>query len=108
MALSLINKCDKMTNINYSPDFNEDMFNYQKKIQNLRLGYIPGVIHHHYHGSKVNRRYIERTKVLIEHKYSPLTQIGYDAVGLIIPTENFSLEFKNDIINYFKERKEDD
>lgn len=108
MALSLINKCDKMTNVKYSPDFNGDMFNYQKKMQNLRLGYVPGIIHHHYHGSKVNRRYVERTKVLIDHQFSPLTQIDYDSVGVIIPNDGFSLEFKNDIMSYFKERKEDD
>ena len=108
MALSLINKCDKMTNVKYSADFNGDMFNYQKKMQNLRLGYVPGIIHHHYHGSKVNRRYVERTKVLIDYQYSPLTQIGYDSVGVIIPNDGFSLDFKNDIMNYFKERKEDD
>lgn len=108
MALSLINKCDKMTNVKYSADFNGDMFNYQKKMQNLRLGYVPGIIHHHYHGSKVNRRYVERTKVLIDHQYSPLTQIKYDNIGVIIPNDSFSLDFKNDIMSYFKERKEDD
>ena len=29
-------------------------------------------------------------------------------IGVIIPNNGFSLDFKNDIMNYFKERKEDD
>jgi hypothetical protein len=44
----------------------------------------------------------------MNHQYSPKEHITYDTKGILIPTEKFSKEFKNDILNYFKERKEDD
>ena len=108
MALSLINKCEKMTNPNYSEDYNNSMLEYQKKAKTLRIGYTPGVIRHNYHGSKKNRRYTERWQILIKHLYSPINHLTYDETGVLIPTELFTKEFENDILNYFKERKEDE
>ena len=108
MAMSFINKCEKITNTEYSEDYNNSMMEYQKKAKTLRLGYTPGVIRHHYHGSKKNRKYTERWLILIKHLYSPIKHLTYDATGLLIPTAAFSDEFKKDIMDYFKERKEDE
>lgn len=108
IAMSLINKCCYVTNINYSNDYNNSILEYQKRACKLRLGYIPGVIRHHYHGSKLNRRYTERWKILMKYNYSPITDINYDTRGILITTDFFSDEFKNDIMNYFRERREDE
>ena len=108
MALSFINKCQTMNNPDYSEEYNNSMLEYQKKASKLRLGYTPGLIRHHYHGSKLNRRYTERWKILMKHNYSPVEHLTYDNIGILIPTKNFSEEFKEDIMNYFKERKEDE
>ena len=108
MALALINKCEKIMNEGYSDDYNNSMSDFQKKCKNLRLGYVPGIIRHHYHGSKANRRYTERWQILINRKFSPIKHLKYDTNGILIPTEEFSDEFKNDIFEYFKERKEDE
>jgi hypothetical protein len=108
IALGLINKCNYINNINYSDDYNNSILEYQKKVHSLRLGYTPGVIRHSYHGSKYNRKYTERWQILMKYNYSPLIDIIYDDIGIITPTNYFSNEFKNEILNYFKERKEDD
>jgi len=108
MALSFINKCEFMNNLNYHKNYNNSMFEFQEKAKKIRLGYTPGVIRHYYHGSKQNRQYTERWKILIKHKFSPLEDIHYDKNGIIIPTNNCSKEFQEDVLNYFKERKEDD
>jgi hypothetical protein len=84
------------------------MLLFQEKAKNLRLGYVPGIIRHYFHGKKKNRYYHERTEILIKYQYSPYTDISYDINGIIIPKDNFSQEFKDDIMNYFKERKEDE
>ena len=107
MALSFINKCHFINNDNYSDDYNNSMLIYQEKASKLRLGYIPGVIRHHYHGSKQNRQYTERWKILMKYSYSPLQHVTYNEKGILIPTIFFSDEFKKDIMNYFRERKED-
>lgn len=107
MALSFINKCEFMNNSNYHKDYNNSMFEFQENTKKIRLGYTPGVIRHYYHGSKQNRQYTERWKILIKHKYSPIEDIHYDN-GILVPTKKCSKEFLEDILKYFKERKEDD
>jgi len=107
MALAFINKAESMNNINYSDDYNNSMLEYQLKASKLRLGYVPGVIRHYYHGSKKNRQYTERWKLLMKHNYSPIEHLTYDKQGILIPTETFPFDFKEDIMNYFRERKED-
>jgi hypothetical protein len=37
-----------------------------------------------------------------------MKHLTYDAKGILIPTEEFSDEFKDDIMDYFRERKEDE
>jgi hypothetical protein len=108
MALSLINKVENVLNYNYHEDYKNSILEFQGNIKKLRLGYVPGVIRHHYHGSKLNRKYTERWQILINHQYSPNNYLTYDSKGVLITNENFSKEFKEDILNYFKERKEDD
>jgi hypothetical protein len=108
MALSFINKCVNMNNVNYSDGYNDSMLEFQQKAKTLRLGYTPGVIRHYYHGSKKNRNYTERWQILIKHQFSPSQHLTYGPTGILIPTAEFSEEFKNDIMDYFKERKEDE
>jgi hypothetical protein len=108
MAYSLINKCQHYAKDKYHDDYIKSMLLFQEKAKNLRLGYVPGIIRHYFHGKKKNRYYHERTEILIKYQYSPYTDISYDINGIIIPKDNFSQEFKDDIMNYFKERKEDE
>ena len=107
MALSFIKKVKNMHNKNYHDDYNKSMTEYEAKTKDLRLGYTPGVIRHHYHGTKQNRQYTERWKILMKHQYSPMEHLTYDSQGILIPTAKFNNEFKEDILKYFQERKED-
>jgi hypothetical protein len=86
-------------------DVNIEFFN---RCKGLRLGYTPGVIRHYYHGSIANRHYIDRYQIFAKHKYRPSEHITYDKDGILIPTDKFSDDFKEDIYKYFQSRKEDD
>ena len=108
MALSLINKVKNMHNNKYHTDYNASMLEYEVKSKGLRLGYTPGVIRHHFHGTKQNRKYTERWQILMKHQFSPREHLMYDANGILVPSATFSKEFKEDIMTYFRERKEDD
>lgn len=108
LSLSLIKKCNLINNRGYCDEYNQSILNYQTNAKDLKLGYVPGVIRHYFHGKKVNRKYAERHTILKNYKYNPNEHVTYDAKGILIPTENFSSEFKNEIYNYFLERKEDD
>jgi len=108
MSLAFINKVEHAANDYYSEDYRNSMYEFQQKAKNFRMGYVPGVIRHNFHGTKENRKYGERWKTLVKFDYSPVKHITYDNKGILIPTVDFSQEFKADVLNYFKERKEDD
>ena len=107
MALSIINCGAKSINGSVHENYKQSILNYQCKISTLRLGYVPGVIRHFYHGTKKSRQYSERWKILADHQYDPINHITYDNNGIIIPTAEFPNKLKEDILNYFKERNED-
>ena len=82
---------------------------YQNKFELLKLGYVPGIIRHYFHGLKKYRRYYEREDILINYQYNPFIHIVRDQTsGLLIPSADSPPGLINDIYNYFKERNEDD
>jgi len=88
--------------------FNKDITQYVDNLNNVIVGYVPNNIRHHYHGSKVNRKYIERNEILVKYNYDPKIHVKYNDEGIIIPTEDMSEDFINDIKLYFSQRNEDD
>ena len=108
MMLCLLGNGLKAINDKSTKDYKNSISIFQNKIKKLRFGYVSGVIRHYFHGAKINRKYKERWQILINHNYSPYTDITYDKLGLIITNNNFNDEFKKDIYNYFLERNEDE
>jgi hypothetical protein len=106
MMLSLLNNGLHGINEESSEKYKESILDFQDKMKTLRFGYIPGVIRHHYHGSKMNRRYHTRWQILLNHGYEPAF-VKHDSTGVLVPTELFPQGLKKDIMEYFKERKED-
>jgi hypothetical protein len=68
------------------------------------IGYVPGRIEHHFHGSKVRRGYWDRWKILIKHKFQP-SDLRYTNQGVIHLKGKTGLE--HDIMVYNRERRED-
>jgi hypothetical protein len=108
MSISFINKVDIRKKKVYTDDYNNSMEEYQKNATNIRVGYVPGVIRHYYHGSRLNRKYVEKCKIIIDNEYSPTKHLTYDESGIRIPTSECPPQLIIDIINYFIERKEDE
>ena len=108
MALSLINQGLKAINEKSTDGYKQSILDFQDNIKNLRLGYVPGVIRHYFHGSKKNRHYGERWKILLNHNYDPHNDLCYDKNGVMIPTESCSKELLEEIYLYFKSRNEDE
>jgi hypothetical protein len=105
---SLLNNGHNCINSESTTDYKQSILKFQKNINKLRFGYTPGVIRHHYHGSKKNRFYSERWKILVVNNYSPIKHIEKDSNGLLIPTSMFPDKLKNEIYEYFVNRNEDD
>jgi hypothetical protein len=103
MGMSMYGVNDKSTD-----GYKQTILNYEKKAKTLRFGYVPGVILHHYHGNKKNRKYHERWAILVKYAYDPMTHIKKNNIGLIVPTDAFPCQMKSDILSYFRERNEDE
>jgi hypothetical protein len=107
MSLSFIGNGVKSVNDAASDDYKNSVAEFELNAKNLRLGYVPGIIRHYYHGSKKDRKYSERWQILIKHKFAPSEFVTHDKNGLLIPTDKCPQELLDDILKYFAERNED-
>jgi hypothetical protein len=108
MSFCLMNKGLQSINDSFSDDFKEKVIEFQNRVKRLRLGYVPVTIRHFFHGSKLNRKYIERNEILKRYNFSPSIHLIYNEQGILIPSQNFSKDFLEDMMVYFKQRNEDE
>ena len=108
MMLSFMGLSMRGINEKSSDEYKASILEFQEKARLLRFGYIPGVIRHYFHGMKKNRKYHERWEILVKHEYDPKIHIKKNEVGLIVPTEQFPEQLKDDILEYFQQRNEDE
>jgi hypothetical protein len=108
MAQSLIKNGTNSVNQLVTDEYKNSVINWQNKANNLRLGYVPGVIRHYFHGSKKNRKYSERWQILVKNKYNPELHVTKNSDGLLVPTKECPNSLLDDIMEYFKERNEDE
>jgi hypothetical protein len=118
MALSLIGNGLKAIDVNSTDGYKQTVIEFQNKVKHFRLGYVPGVIKHHFHGSKKNRKYTERWQILVNHLYDPLEHLDIEKTiainnsnkicNVLIPSSSCSKDLISDIYNYFAERNEDE
>ncbi len=108
MSLSFIGKSLNSLNEESNQDYINSVLQYESKCIGYRVGYVPGVIRHYFHGSKINRKYNERWKILIKYDYNPNLHIKYNEYGLIIPTNECPPQLLDEIYSYCLERNEDE
>lgn len=73
------------------------------------LGYVPEVVRHLFHGSKRNRQYGSRWKILTNWQYDPYTDIKEDSNGLwtIVVENERQIGFRDATYRYHVSRQED-
>lgn len=93
---------------NVSSGYRQRLLSFGTRACYLRLGYVPGVIRHFFHGSKRNRKYQERSLLLSKWDFNPYNHIQYQENGLMVPSPSCPRGFLDDILSYSYERQEDD
>jgi hypothetical protein len=88
--------------------YKQQFVDYGARASMVRLGYVPGVIRHFFHGSKKNRKYQERSLLLSKWMFDPIKHLEYRADGLMKPNKSCPQGFLDDIMDYSRERQEDD
>lgn len=88
--------------------FMEAIESYFEKAKGLRVEFLDTVIQHHYHGTRKNRMYTDRTAILIDSNYSPQDDLlkPFPELPLLLPTDEFYNKISGQITNYFQTRKE--
>lgn len=80
----------------------------QRRMYGLRLGYVPGMIRHFFHGTKENRKYSERWQILVKFAYTPSDLVRENGLLQFKDKTEKNKEFRAAIMQYFWDRKEDD
>jgi hypothetical protein len=70
------------------------------------VGYVEGLIHHHWHGRKVDRKYVGRWSVLIENDFDPALDLRRDMRGLLHLTDR-NPKLRRDLRAYMAGRNDD-
>jgi hypothetical protein len=108
MAFSFIGNGVKSLNDAAHDSYKDAVVDFETSAKTLRLGYVPGVIRHHFHGSKKNRKYGERWEILVQNRYNPDEHITKNKDGLLVPTASCPQTMLDSIMTYFSERNEDE
>lgn len=109
MALALIGQVERSIHPDLADAFKSKLRIWEGRAEKYirrNIGYVDGVLNHHWHGRKADRRYRDRWKVLITNQYNPELDLKRDTQGLFQLTER-SRELRDDIRSYFRSRNED-
>jgi hypothetical protein len=108
MSFSFLGKGVTSINVDTTDDYKESVEEFNSNAKMLRLGYVPGLLRHHFHGSKKNRKYSERWAILVDNQYMPSLHVTKNKDGLLIPSKDCPQKMLDEILTYFKERNEDE
>jgi hypothetical protein len=109
MAMALIGKVEESIPGNLTVGYKAPLYQWQQHAtQHLarNIGYVPGSIEHHWHGSKTKRDYIGRWDILARNTFDPATDLKRNTWGVLELAGN-KPELRRDLDGYFRMRDED-
>ena len=71
------------------------------------FGYVPGSIHHEFHGAKSSRKYISRWDILTKNAFDPDIHITKNSHGILELAKAAPKALRDGIRAYFTQRNED-
>ncbi|MCC6538435.1 MAG: hypothetical protein IT162_12845 [Bryobacterales bacterium] len=96
----------KLTDL--APNFRNSLLLWQERATALErnVGYVDGLILHHWHGRKTDRKYGNRWRIYVDNTFDPWRDLRRDVQGLYaIPRARQKL--RDDLRCYFRARNED-
>jgi len=109
MGLALVGKVERGLSTKYHPRYKELAREWQgRATRHIKgnLGAVDGLVLHHWHGPKADRRYRSRWQILVENGFNPDTDVKRDWQGLMQLTDRKPL-LRDQVRKYFHERNED-
>lgn len=109
MALALVGELERSVHPDLTDSFKQHLRLWGDRAERhvrRNVGYIDGLLSHHWHGRKADRRYRDRWKILTGNRYDPDTDLKRDLQGLYQLTDR-SIHLRDDLRSYFRARNED-
>lgn len=109
MALALIGRVHESVPRGIHPNYLAAITQWQERAERAiagNIGYVPGTIEHHWHGSKDKRGYISRWGILTKHQFDPLCDLRRNTFGVPELAGN-KPKLRLDLDRYFRSRDED-
>lgn len=110
MALAMVGKVEYSIVKDCSESYQDHLLRWEDRAQsyiNGRLGAVPGVIEHKFHGSKKRRGYLGRWDMFQKHQFDPDTDLKRNTFGVVEFAGN-KPELEREWDLYLRSRREDD
>lgn len=109
MAHGLIGRMEKTIHRGLCGAYGQDLLLWEERATKYikrNVGYVEGLLLHHWHGKKRDRRYQERWSILVDNGYDPRLDLKRDWQMLWQLTDH-NHKLRDDIRAYFRSRNED-
>lgn len=109
MCLALVGKVANSAPKTINPRYQEHLERWQERIQTAvhgRIGYVPNVVSHRFHGPKVNRQYLSRWEMFLRHGFNPDADLKRNSFGVLEWSGN-KPELEREWMLYLRARQED-
>lgn len=112
MAFSLVSMAKYSLHPGLDPHYATSILEWEKRADRYiqhNIGFVPGTIYHHWHGSKRRRFYHDRWKILVNNQYNPYTDLKTNDQGVLelVVMDRRQMKLRDDIRAYFRSREED-
>ena len=110
MALGLVGKVERSWPGGTSKSYKDHLIRWQERAQrfvNGRIGALPGIVEHRFHGAKQNRGYLGRWDMFVRHGFDPETDLKRNSCGVLEWSGN-KPELEREWDLYLRSRREDD
>lgn len=111
MLWSCVNKADSTMPKQISRGYREACEDWERKAFHATaglVGFTPGRLEHHWHGSKVRRQYWNRWRILLENHFDPKHDLAYDSQGVLVLCGKNKYAIEHAVMAYNRQRCEDD
>src|SRR5260370_9206254 len=108
MARALLGNILDSVNGGSSPAFKQSLCVWGERAEQLKpkIGYVPGLITHFWHGPNHNRQYLTPWRILPQSQFDPALQTKRDCQGLYQLTGR-NHKLTTELMAYFRQRNED-
>jgi hypothetical protein len=112
MVHGLLGDIANAISVQYTRGYKDACIAWGERVKKLpgRVGYVRGLLMHHWHGPKAKRGYSERQRILDQHRFDPARDLALQDNGVLRwNTENpaHATALQDEMIRYFRSRDED-